>query len=97
MYVQIHHLIRRAKKWRNEQDWTVHTENGDIHCEPDSYLISLLVITAHFHIEEEHGEYGLKPEHFRKYAARYDPVTCQYNVAKLCNIIVLTEVINYLE
>ncbi|XP_064392996.1 uncharacterized protein LOC135340567 [Halichondria panicea] len=66
----IHHLIKRAKKWRNKQDWTVHTEHGDLHGEPGSYLISLLVITAHFHVEEKFGEYGSKTQHFRQYTAR---------------------------
>ncbi len=69
--IQIHHLIKRAKKWRNKQDWTVHTEHGDLHGEPGSYLISLLVITAHFHVEEKFGEYGSKTQHFRQYTARY--------------------------
>ena len=43
--LQIHVLIRRAKAWRNGQEWP--RDDDGVVQEPNSYLLSLLVIEAY--------------------------------------------------
>ncbi len=81
--MQIHHLIKRAKLWKNKEDWKHSKEKNDKHdtesdeeeedlyYEPSSYLIALLVISAHNHVTEKYGEYGPKHADFMEYTKRY--------------------------
>lgn len=59
----IHELIRRAKKWRNDKQWPTGSDGKPQ--EPNSYLLSLLVIEAYNRVPREHKSNMLK-----KYADR---------------------------